>query len=218
MTCHEALPLPKDFSSWATSAPLKIRTEDFCAAAVNFPWSSKSFPVAIRAPFTLRALALKSALSGCLDCAGVSTSGRSVATKSQYCAGTNPILSRSRSTTKRVATDWTRPADRPVRILRHSKGETSYPTKRSRMRRVSWALTRSVSSSRGLCKARSMASAVISWKTMRLTGTLGCNTSNKCHAMASPSRSSSVASSSSSAFFNRDLSSLTFFFFPASTV
>ena len=42
--------------------------------------------------------------------------------------------------------------------------------------------------------ARSIASRVISWKTMRWTGTLGLSTSSRCQAIASPSRSSSVAS------------------------
>jgi len=37
------------------------------------------------------------------------------------------MRSRSRWTTRRVATDWTRPADRPCRTLRHRTGETSYP-------------------------------------------------------------------------------------------
>ena len=46
---------------------------------------------------------------------------------------------------------------------------------------------------RGLATARAIASGVISWKTMRCTGTRGLSVSTRCHAMASPSRSSSVA-------------------------
>ena len=61
------------------------------------------------------------------------------------------------------------------------------------MRRVSWASTSEVSMSRVWVAARWMASRVISWKTIRLTGTLGWRVSYRCHAMASPSRSSSVA-------------------------
>ena len=38
---------------------------------------------------------------------------------------------------------------------------------------------------------------MISWNTIRLTGTLGFSTSSRCQAIASPSRSSSVASRSS---------------------
>ena len=41
--------------------------------------------------------------------------------------------------------------------------------------------------------ASSMASRVISWNTIRFTGTLGFSTSSTCHEIASPSRSSSVA-------------------------
>ena len=40
----------------------------------------------------------------------------------QYSWGTKARISSSRSTTRRVATDWTRPADRPRRIFFHSKG------------------------------------------------------------------------------------------------
>ena len=61
------------------------------------------------------------------------------------------------------------------------------------MRRVSWASTRRVSTSRVVFAARWMASLVISWKTIRFTGTVGWSVSSRCQAMASPSRSSSVA-------------------------
>ena len=47
--------------------------------------------------------------------------------------------------------------------------------------------------SRGLATERAIASRVISWKTIRLTGTFGFSSSSRCQAMASPSRSSSVA-------------------------
>ena len=47
--------------------------------------------------------------------------------------------------------------------------------------------------------ARWIASRVISWNTMRRTGTFGSSTSDRCQAIASPSRSSSVASSTSEA-------------------
>jgi hypothetical protein len=46
---------------------------------------------------------------------------------SQYDAVRKAIRSRSRSTTKRVATDCTRPADRPDMTFFHNTGETSYP-------------------------------------------------------------------------------------------
>jgi hypothetical protein len=54
--------------------------------------------------------------------------------------------------------------------------------------------------------ARSMASLVISWKTMRRTGTFGSSTSTRCQPMLSPSRSSSVAITSSSACFRAERS------------
>ena len=40
----------------------------------------------------------------------------------QYSSGTNAWISRSRSTMRRSATDWTRPADSPRRTLFHSTG------------------------------------------------------------------------------------------------
>ena len=80
------------------------------------------------------------------------------------------------------------------------------------MRRVSCASTRSVSRSRVFSRARWIASFVISWNTMRRTGTFGFKTWRRCHAMASPSRSSSVARKSSSDSFRSFLSSVTFFF------
>jgi hypothetical protein len=46
---------------------------------------------------------------------------------------------------------------------------------------------------RGLATAWSMADLVISWNTIRFTGTLGFRYSSRCQLMASPSRSSSVA-------------------------
>ena len=47
------------------------------------------------------------------------------ASSSQYSWLLKLRISSSRSTTMRVATDWTRPADRPVLILRHRKGDSS---------------------------------------------------------------------------------------------
>ena len=61
------------------------------------------------------------------------------------------------------------------------------------MRRVSWASTSGMSRSRHSRTARSMAGSVISWNTIRLTGTRGLRISRRCQEMASPSRSSSVA-------------------------
>ena len=81
------------------------------------------------------------------------------------------------------------------------------------MRRVSWASTRSWSRSRRFSTAARMAGSEISWNTIRRTGTLGLSVSSRCQAMASPSRSGSVASSTSSTDFSASLSSATFPFF-----
>ncbi len=55
--------------------------------------------------------------------------------------------------------------------------------------------------SRGFATAWAIACGVISWKTILATGTCGRSSSIRCQAIASPSRSSSVASSSSPASF-----------------
>jgi hypothetical protein len=54
-----------------------------------------------------------------------------------------------------------------------------------------------------------MAAWVISWNTIRLTGTLGFKYSSRCHEIASPSRSSSVARYSSEASLSAAFRSLT---------
>ena len=64
----------------------------------------------------------------------------------------------------------------------------------------------------GRARARSPA-RVISWKTIRRTGTFGFSSWTRCQAIASPSRSSSVASRSSSASFSFAFRSATTFFF-----
>ncbi len=94
-----------------------------------------------------------------------------------------------------TATLCTRPAERLGLIFFHRRGLSSKPTMRSRTRRACWALTRSRSMPRGLAMAARMAGLVISWKTMRRVRTGSSpSTSAKCHAIASPSRSSSEAS------------------------
>ena len=61
------------------------------------------------------------------------------------------------------------------------------------MRRVSCASTMWPSTWRVCSSDARIASGVISWNTMRLTGTFGLSVCTRCHAIASPSRSSSVA-------------------------
>ena len=88
---------------------------------VLFSWPSgpKSRPVASLLPSTetRRAPKLRGSASWRL--------ASSFAEMSQYEAETNFIRSRSRSTTMRVATDCTRPADRPRVIFFHRTGLTS---------------------------------------------------------------------------------------------
>ena len=85
------------------------------------------------------------------------------------------------------------------------------------MRRVSCESTSASSTGRGFWSASSIACFVISWKTIRLTGTFGFSSWSRCQAIASPSRSSSVASSSSSTSFSRFFRCATTFFLSGST-
>ena len=75
--------------------------------------------------------------------------------------------SRSRSTSRRTATDCTRPAERPGLIFFHRSGETLYPTRRSRILRACWASMRGRSISPGSLSASSTALFVISLNVMR---------------------------------------------------
>ena len=52
-----------------------------------------------------------------------------VATRDQYSRGLKTSISRSRSQTRRSATDCTRPAERAPGSLRHSTGERLKPTR-----------------------------------------------------------------------------------------
>ena len=82
------------------------------------PWAVKSLPRATRAPSTECSLA-GNIRSSCLAPAS------KLPSMSQYDAERNAMRSRSRATTRRVATDWTRPAERPDMTFFHSTGETS---------------------------------------------------------------------------------------------
>ena len=85
------------------------------------------------------------------------------------------------------------------------------------MRRLSWARTRLWLMSRACASASLTASSVISWNSIRRTGTLGLRTSLRCHEMDSPSRSGSVASSTSEASFSALFKFATFFFLSSGT-
>ncbi len=121
--------------------------------------------------------------------------------------GVNALISLSLSAISLTATLCTRPALRLFRILilRQSTGDSSNPTIRSSIRLACCAFTRFISTVRGdFTAAFRMAGLVISWKTILLV-VLGSSpsTSHKCQLMASPSRSSSVASHTSPDFFAR---------------
>ena len=122
----------------------------------------------------------------------------------------NLSISRSRSTINLTATDWTRPAERLGRTFFQRTGESSKPTMRSSTRRACCASTSSWLIWRGFSMARVTAVLVISLKVMRLVSFFcSSSVSYKCQEIASPSRSSSVASHTVSAAFANFLSSAT---------
>ena len=81
-----------------------------------WPCSSKSFPVATAVPPSVTSVAPKP--FGAAALAKLPSTPHQVAER-------NRIRARSRSTTIRVATLWTRPADSRGMTLRHSTGDTS---------------------------------------------------------------------------------------------
>ncbi len=90
-------------------------------ALLSCPTESKSRPCAIRRPSTVWRRATS-------DDGSDESPARPVAkvpVRSQYSAERKAIRSRSRSTTSRVATDCTRPADSRGMTFFHSTGETS---------------------------------------------------------------------------------------------
>ncbi|MNY15569.1 hypothetical protein D3C86_1487900 [compost metagenome] len=132
--------------------------------------------------------------------------------------GSNPLISFSLSTTNLTATDCTRPAESPVFTFFQRTGDISKPTILSRTRLACWAFTRFWSMSLGLSIAFKIAFLVISWKTILfLFSGFNFNSSAKCQAIASPSRSSSDASQTISAFFTEAFNSATNFFLSADT-
>ena len=158
---------------------------------------------------------LKRLFSGALI---VSPSTVNSPTTRKSATGWNPAISRSRSTMIRTATLWTRPALSPGFTFFQSTGLRSKPTSRSKMRRACWAFTKLTSTVLGFSIDLRIAVFVISEKTMRLVDSgLSFNVSYKCHEMASPSRSSSVASHTTSALDAACLSSFTSCFLSSAT-
>src|SRR5688500_14817367 len=88
------------------------------AEDLSRPSGPKSEPRATRAPST------EVSLAGNIRCSCFEPASK-VPSRSQYDACRKRIRSRSLSTTSRVATDCTRPAERPDMTFFHSTGETS---------------------------------------------------------------------------------------------
>ena len=133
----------------------------------------------------------------------------------QNSRGTKSRISFSRSITRRVATDCTRPADRPYLTFFQRSGESLYPTILSRSLRACWAFTRFSSISRGCLIPSHIAFFVISLKvTLRVLSSGSPRSSFKCHEIASPSRSGSVARYIASLSAARLLSSFISALFP----
>ena len=131
----------------------------------------------------------------------------------KYGVELNAIISLSLSTISLTATDCTLPAESFGATFFQRIGESSNPTSLSSTLRACCAITRLLSIERGFSMALRIALFVISWKTIRFVfSSLRFRAWNRCHAMASPSRSSSDASHTVSAFFARLLSSETTFF------
>ena len=113
---------------------------------------------------------------------------------SQNSSGTNFWISLSLSTRTLNATDCTLPADKPLAIFFHNNGDSSKPTTLSRNLLACCALTKSKSMSLGSEKESIIASFVI-WLNLTLENSylFGPRASLRCHAIASPSLSKSVA-------------------------
>ena len=112
----------------------------------------------------------------------------------QYSSGINFSISSSLSTINLTATDCTLPADNPLLTFFHNTGLILYPTILSSTLLACWASTKLTSISLGSFIAFCTAVFVISLKvTLVILSPSISNIFAKCHAIASPSRSGSVA-------------------------
>ena len=120
----------------------------------------------------------------------------------QYSSGLKSLIWRSRSTIILTATDCTLPAERFLRTFFHRNGESLYPTILSSILLACCAFTRSRSIFLGCATPFSMPVLVISLKVILSDASRGSPRScARCHDIASPSRSGSVARYILSAFF-----------------
>ena len=132
----------------------------------------------------------------------------------QYSSGLKASISRSLSTISFKATDWTRPALLPP-VLDCINFDNLKPMIRSSILLVSCDLTIGISILRGSLKASSIAGFVTSWNTTRSYLSSGISkASYKCHEIASPSRSGSLARYTLSAFLASLFNSLIVFALP----
>ena len=112
----------------------------------------------------------------------------------QYSSGIKSSISFSLSTISLTATDWTLPADNPFLTFFHNTGLILYPTILSNTRLACCALTKFISICLGSFIAFCTAVLVISLKvTLDLLSSGISKICAKCQAIASPSRSGSVA-------------------------
>ena len=120
----------------------------------------------------------------------------------QYSCGMKLSISFSLSTISFTATDCTLPADSPLFTFFHSSGLILYPTILSSTLLACCASTVSMSMFLGSCIAFCTAVFVISLNvTLVIFSLFSSNIFAKCHAIASPSRSGSVAIYTFFAFF-----------------
>ena len=150
------------------------------------------------------------AVNGWLSCS-------SAAAMVQYSVAVNARISRSRSTSSRSATVCTRPAESPFLTVFQSTGTrlvADEPVEHAASLLRVHLLLVDVAGVRD--RARMTASFVISWKSTRRIGgaALPLIWLCTCHAMASPSRSGSVAMNTARADFAAALRSATVFSLP----
>ena len=131
----------------------------------------------------------------------------SVASIVQYSSGINASISFSLSHIILKATDWTRPALSPLFIFAHNTGLMLYPTTLSSTLLACCASTRFISIFLASLMAALTALFVISLNViLYISLSSNFNAFERCHEIASPSRSGSVARYTLSAFFTSFLS------------
>ena len=125
----------------------------------------------------------------------------------------------SLSTINFTVTDWTLPADKFGLTFLHKTGESSKPTILSKILLACWEFTKLWLISLGELTAFKTAFLVISLKVIRLVSDdFKFKAWSRCHEIASPSRSSSVANHIKSHFFAILFNSLTTFFLSCGTM